>query len=73
MSPSLADQTIRVMAMKYAQRRTVSDIALEVGQDQRLILSELRMLERSGSVRRWTDGGWGLTSQGNMRRNELVS
>jgi Mn-dependent DtxR family transcriptional regulator len=60
------------MAAKYAQRRNAEGIAHEIKVDARLVISELRCLERLGYVHCWSDGRWGLTSKGNMRRNELT-
>lgn len=60
------------MAAKYAQRRNAEGIADEIKIDVRLVISELHCLERLGYVHCWSDGRWGLTSKGNMRRNELT-
>jgi hypothetical protein len=72
MNPSLADRIVLTMAAKYAQRRNAENIANEIKMDVRLVISELGGLERLGLVHCWSDGQWGLTSKGNVKRNELT-
>lgn len=64
---------IFVMSIKYAQRRSVDNLANQVGLSSDVVLDKLLDLQRRKLVRRWTDGGWGLTQAGNMTRNDLTS
>jgi Mn-dependent DtxR family transcriptional regulator len=61
------------MAHKYAQRRSAEDLASQLHLDSNQVAEELQVLQRIGYVRRWSDGTWSLTSQGNAKRNQLTA
>lgn len=67
------DRLLMMMAVKYAQRRHASDLAHALGLQWAQVLPVLLELEQSGLVCRWSDGQWGLTPAGNVRRNELTA
>ena len=69
----MTDQVVRIMAMKYAQRRTVEDLALELGAEPGKVQRALGKLKKQGLAGTWPDGAWGLTSEGNMKRNHLTA
>jgi DNA-binding MarR family transcriptional regulator len=73
MVPPFSHRVILMMALKYAQRRSAADLAGQIRIDARLVVSELRFLERAGYVRHWPDRTWSLTSLGNTRRNQLTA
>jgi Mn-dependent DtxR family transcriptional regulator len=73
LTPPLPHRVILIMAAKYAQRRSAADLALQMRIDERLVSDELCCLERLGYARCWPDGTWGLTQQGNAKRNQLTS
>jgi hypothetical protein len=69
---TLADRLVLVMAVKYAQRRSVFDLAKQLYAHPVAVELELKLLDRSYLTRRWTDRRWGLTSAGNLLRNRLT-
>jgi Mn-dependent DtxR family transcriptional regulator len=73
MTSGAGGELIRLLAHKKAQRRTTRDLTQQLDAMFPLVLAELRDLEREGLVRRWADGAWGLTSAGNLRRNDLTA
>jgi DNA-binding transcriptional regulator LsrR (DeoR family) len=68
-----SERIVFVMSIKYAQRRSVESIANQVDLSRDFVLDRLLELQRRYIVRRWTDGGWGLTGTGNMARNRLTT
>jgi predicted transcriptional regulator len=67
------ERLILVMAMKYAQRRSAENLAAQLGLSLQVVVDELKLLDRMNLVHRWSDGRWGLTSAGNIRRNHLTT
>jgi hypothetical protein len=61
------------MAAKYAQRRSVFDLADQMGAHPVAVELELKLLERGHFTHRWPDGQWGLTQAGNGARNRITS
>lgn len=70
---NISERIVFVMSIKYAQRRSVESIANQVELSSDVVLGKLLDLQSRKLVRRWTDGGWGLTGTGNMARNRLTS
>jgi DNA-binding IclR family transcriptional regulator len=72
-SVSLPHRVVLIMAHKYAQRRSADDLAAQLNLYSDELVDELQVLQRIGYVRRWSDGTWSLTSQGNAKRNQLTA
>lgn len=62
-----------VMSMKYAQRRSIEDVAAQLGIDETTCRRTMIALRCAGLVRWWSSDEWGLTSAGNATRNHLTS
>lgn len=70
---STAERVVFVMSAKYAQRRSIDDIAGQLGIDNAICLRMMIALRGRGLVRYWPGGEWGLTTTGNAARNRLTS
>jgi DNA-binding transcriptional regulator LsrR (DeoR family) len=70
---NISERIVFVMSIKYAQRRSVESIANQIELSRDVVLDRLLELQSRKLVRRWTDGGWGLTGTDNMARNRLTT
>lgn len=69
------DEIVKVMSIKPAQRRTAQDIARQIDRDKLIVQIVLNELMRIGLVKAVgaLSVEFVLTSEGNTRRNQLLS
>jgi hypothetical protein len=69
----VTDLLLLALSIKPAQQRSTRDLASQLRQPAPIVCAGLYGLWDRGLVRRWPDGGWGLSGAGNRVRNGLTA